>query len=170
MTFRPKLAGNKEKMLSVVLAVIAVILFAVSAFVAKFELVYQITAIVSAVVALQIYLKYVMNDYVYEAAADSLKIYKVTGNKSVCVLSLDYEMSLSKAVSKQEYLSDKSRFPKTNFNVNLAKNLAPENYYVYFFEFNEKKSMLKFEPDKVFADYLNEKIENALNNRNNEDE
>ena len=36
---------------------------------------------------------------------------------------------------------------------------------MYFFEFNGKKSMMKFEPDKVFTDYVNEKIDNAMKNK-----
>ena len=72
--------------------------------------------------------------------------------------------------SKEEYEERKDSFPKTNFNVNLCKNFAPDSYYLYFFEFNGKKSMMKFEPDQMFADYLNDKISAAWEKAENEDD
>ena len=139
-------------------AVGAVVLFVFSGMVHHFPVLYQISAIVFAVVSIEIYLKYVASDYVYEAAEKSLKIHRITGKKSVCIASLDYEMSKTLVVKSSEYLENKSKYPKYNFNVNYAKNLAPKDYYVYFFDFNDKVSMAKFEPDDVFVNYVNEKI------------
>ncbi len=158
MTYRPTSNSKKEIILSLSLAMLAIVLFALSGVVCNFVGLYQISSIICAIFGIEMYLKYVGSDYVYEAADSSFKVYKITGKKSICVCSLDYEMSLSYAVTNKEYAENKDNFPKANFNVNLAKNIAPSNYYVYFFEFNEKKSMLKFEPDAVFVDYLNKKI------------
>lgn len=168
MTYRPKASGKKEKLISLLLAVCAIALFAASGVVARFAGIYQISAIIFAVISIEMYMKYVGSDYVYEAGEASLKIYKITGKKSICVCSLDYEMSLSTVVSRSDYEADKGKFPKTDFNVNYAKNLAPENYSVYFFKFNGKTSMLKFEPDADFSAYINEKIMTALENADNE--
>ena len=115
------------------------------------------------------YMKYVASDYIYEACDESFRVYKVTGKKSICVCSLDYDMSLSLAVTNKEYEADKSSYPTSAFNVNFAKNLAPKNYYVYFFRFNGKISMMKFEPDEIFCTYLNEKITNAVENGTDSD-
>ena len=71
-------------------------------------------------------------------------------------------MSLSFVVSSQEYENNKNEYPKTDFNINLCKNLAPDKYFVYFFRFNGKKCMMKFEPDEMFVDYINEKISSSL--------
>ncbi|MBE6681511.1 MAG: hypothetical protein E7600_04405 [Ruminococcaceae bacterium] len=170
MTFRPSSKSKKEKILSISLAVAAVILFLVSGLVNRLVVVYQLTAFVCGILSIEMYLKYVGSSYIYEAAEDSFKVYKVTGKKSICVSSLDYEMSLSHVVSKEEYEERKDSFPKTNFNVNLCKNFAPDSYYLYFFEFNGKKSMMKFEPDQMFADYLNDKISAAWEKAENEDD
>ena len=161
MTFRPASLSKKEKILAISLAVLAVVMFLISGIVKHAVIVYQLTAFAAAIVSIELYLKYVGSSYVYEAADDAFKVYKITGKKSICVSSLDYEMSLSHVVSVHEYEERKAQFPKTNFNVNLCKNLAPQNYYLYFFEFNGKKSVMKFEPDEVFADYMNEKINAA---------
>ena len=76
-------------------------------------------------------------------------------------------MSLSMCIKGKDYVANKQKYPKYSFNVNFAKNFNPDNYYVYFFEFNEKISMMKFEPDEVFVKALNEKIINSLNFENN---
>lgn len=165
MTYRPKNIGNKEKILAIITAVAAIILFALGGFVKYAPGLYQITAIILAIVSLEIYMKYVGSDYVYEAGESSLKIHKITGKKSICVCSLDYEMSLSEIISSEEYLKNKNKYPSYNFSVNYAKNLAPEKYSVYFFYFNEKKCMAKFEPDEIFTEYVNQKIKAALENK-----
>ena len=165
MTYRPASDSKTEKNICLICALTAVVLFFVSGFVSRFAFGYQITALFIAVVSVEMYMKYVGSDYVYEASDKSLKVYKINGKKSLCVCSLDYAASLSRVVSSDEYLGNKDKYPKTNFNVNFAKNLAPKKYCVYFFEFNEKKSMMKFEPDKAFADYVNEKIDNAMKNK-----
>ena len=166
MTFRPSSIGNKEKILSLLTAIIAVILIIVSGIIQRFGGLYQISAIILGVVSIEFYIKFVGSDYVYEAADDYFKVYKITGKKSICVSSLDYEMSLSQVIHIEDYKNNKEKFPKTNFNVNLCKNLSPKEFYLYFFEFNGKKCMMKFEPDKIFADYINKKIEAATKNVN----
>lgn len=162
MTFRPSSNSKKEIILSVSMAFLAMLLIVISGITNRFGGLYQITAIIFGVIAIEFYLKYVGSDYIYEAGEDSFKVYKVTGKKSICVSSLDYEMSLSYVVTSEEYLKNKQQFPVSNFNVNLCKNLAPNVYSVYFFEFNGKISMMKFEPDAVFSEYINNKIAAAF--------
>lgn len=167
MTYRPKSLSKKEAVFSICTALLAVILFLLSGVVNKFSGIYQITALVLAVVSIQFYIKYVVSNYVYEAAEDAFKIYKITGKKSICVSCLDYDMSLSLCIDSDVYTADKNKYPKYSFNVNFTKNFMPKKYYVYFFEFNDKVCMMKFEPDEIFANALNEKISFALNNAKN---
>ncbi len=162
MTCRPKNNTNKEIKLSIITAIAAALIFLFSGVVSKFVIVYQISALLLAVFALEVYVKYVANDYVYESTEKELKIYRITGKKSICIASLDYEMSISNIVCIDDYNKNKDGYPKANFNVNYAKNLAQKNYYVYFFEFNGRRSMMKFEPDSAFVEYANEKINNVL--------
>lgn len=170
MTFRPSSNSKKEKILSLCMALLAMLMIVISGLTDSFGGLYQITAIVFAVIAIEFYLKYVGSDYIYEAAEDSFKVYKVTGKKSICVSSLDYDMSLSYVVTGEEYQRNKGEYPVSNFNVNLCKNLAPDVYSVYFFKFNGKTSMMKFEPDAVFTEYINSKIASAFEKRDNEEE
>lgn len=167
MTYMPKSKSNKEKLISALTAFSAVILILVSEITSKFGGLYQISAIILGVVSIEFYLKYVGSNYIYEAADDFFKVYKVTGKKSICVSSLDYEMSLSLIVNSDVYEKNGDNYPKTNFNVNLCKNLSPDQYCVYFFEFNGKKCMMKFEPDDIFVNYMNNKISSACKTMEN---
>lgn len=162
MTFRPTLNSNKEKTLSILLAIFAIILILLSGVFNYFVGMYQLFALVLAVTAIQIYMKYVGSDYIYSAEEDTFKIYKVTGKKSICVCSLDYDMSLTQVVPFDEYTNNKDNFPKHVKYVNFTKNMTSGVYSVYFFEFRGKITMMKFEPDIVFTDALNDKIRLAL--------
>ena len=76
MTYRPKAAGNKEKILSLFFALCAIFLIIVSGITNRFGGIYQISAIIFGVVSIEFYLKYVGSDYVYDAADDYFKVKK----------------------------------------------------------------------------------------------
>lgn len=164
MTFRPKNNTKKEYVLSITAGICAICLFILSGVVQNFKALYQISALLVAVFGVEVYVKYIANDYIYEATKKDLKVYKVTGKKSICIACLDYEMSLSDVVHVNEFEENKGSFPTAVTIVNYCKNISPKDYYVYFFKFNGKNTMLKFEPDKIFADYTNEAINEALSN------
>ncbi|MGN1121443.1 MAG: hypothetical protein ACI4RV_03675 [Eubacteriales bacterium] len=158
MTFRPGTTSRKAVLLAAFCAVFAVISFYVSSCVAQARIVYQVAALAAAIVALEVYLKYVGSDYLYTADDKDLKIYKITGKKSICVCSLNYEESASAVVSSAYVSAHSEKFPKHQIALNYCKNLFPQEYSLYFFNFNGKPARLKFEPDKAFTDYLNQKI------------
>ena len=165
MTFRPKPKNYKAYFVSGFCAAFSVAAFYISSLVDRFMIIYQVFAIVTAVVAIQVFLKYIQCDYVYKLGEHELEIFKVTGNNSVCVCSLSYEESLKTAVTAKYYKENKKSFPTSKILINYCKSIFPNEYYLYFFNFNGKVSELKFEPDKLFADALNEKITAALSRR-----
>ena len=159
MRYCPLKSNNKAIVMSIICSVAAVVLFVSSAFVHSFGALYQITAIILAVISLHLYLKYIACEYVYEACENDLKIYKTTGKKSICVASLSYAASKSRVMNLREYTLLKNNMPKYSYTVNYAKNLYPEQYCLYYFDFNGKTVRMKFEPDDVFAEYINKHIE-----------
>ena len=172
MTFRPKASDRKAPACAVICFAAAVFSFYFSSRVSHAALLYQVAAIILAVVALEVYLKYIASDYVYEASAKELKVYKITGNKSVCVCSLSYEESLSGVVTSDYFEKNKAKFPKTQISLNYCKNIFPKEFSLYFFSFNGKKACLKFEPDEIFTNDMNKKItaeKSRLEKQENED-
>ncbi len=158
MTFRPVSKNKKEKVFFIMSAILCILLFVLSSVVSRFVVLYQISAIVIAVVSIEIFMKFVASDYVYEATETCLKIYKIIGKKSICVASLDYNNSYSLVMTNDEYKETKEKYPKITYNINYAKNISPRDFCVYIFDFNGKNVLLKFEPDKVFCDFVNRRI------------
>lgn len=169
MTYRPKPKNSAAAFLSGASAVFAVASFYSSSRVEMYNGFYQLAAVIFAIIALQVFLKYVQSDYIYEAGEHDLKIYKVTGNKSVCVCSLSYEESISCAVKSDYYKQHKNKYPKNKISLNYCKSIFPSDYSVYFFNFNSKTAVLKFEPDEVFSKYLNEKITHVISEKEKEE-
>ena len=162
MTYRPNQKGKYAQIITFLCIVVAVLLFFASTKVQMYVFVYQITAIVLMVAGIEIFMKYVMSDYVYKASEQDIEIYKVTGNKSVCICSLSYEESVSGVVTRDYCDSHREKFGKSKITVNYCKNIFPKEYSLYFFNFNSKLALLKFEPDEAFTKYMNEKITAAI--------
>lgn len=169
MTYRPKPKNAVASFLAGTCAVFAVASFYASSKVQMYMGFYQLASVIFAIIALQIFLKYVQSDYVYEACEHDLKIHKITGNKSVCVCSLSYEESISCCVESDYYLKNKNKFPKSKISINYCKSVFPSDYSVYFFNFNSKTAVLKFEPDEVFSKYLNQKITYVISEKEKEE-
>ena len=168
MTYTPSAQNKKAAILTVLFAVAAVAMFLTAGVVTKYRFAYQITGIVSAIIGVELYLKYVMANYVYEAADDSLRVFRITGTKRECVCSLAYSESLMEIIPQSAVLQSPKAFPKTKLATNVCKNLYPERAFLYYFRFNGKNAVLKFEPDDAFVAYTNRKIADAL--QKNEDE
>ncbi len=162
MTYRPLQKDKTAVMLSLIFAFACIFLFYFSTVFAAHPLIFQIAALAFAVFSLQIYLKYVYANYVYEACENDLKIYRISGKKSICVCSLSYEESIGKVVSSEYFENHKKDMPKAKISTNFCKNIFPKVYYLYYFNFNSKTASLKFEPDAQFADYMNAKIDDAM--------
>lgn len=169
MTYRPQRTNFHAPFLAGSTLTLAIMLFVVSGLVNAYAWAYQLAGLILAVVGVQTYVTNVQSDYVYKADENDLKVFRVTGKKSLCVCSLNYEESIGYAVSSEYYLAHKDEFPKNKLAVNYCKNIAPSEYTLYFFNFNGKVNRLKFEPDEEFTSYLNEKIKIALERTENEE-
>ena len=169
MDYRPKRKDFKAAVMAAVCCCFAVMLFVISGYVSSVRWAYQLAGLIFAIVGVQVFFTNVQSDYIYKADKNDIKVYRVTGNKSLCVCSLSYEESLSEIVTAEYFKKHKKDFPKNKLAVNYCKNIFPTEYSLYFFNFNGKVNRLKFEPDDVFAKYMNEKIKSALENKENED-
>ena len=134
MRFSPLKKNNKATVLTIIFSVTAVVLFVISAFVSRFSAFYQISSLILAVYSIQVYLKYISSEYVYEATNENFKIYRVNGNKKTCVASLSYEKSKSLCISLEEFDLQKNTLPKYKYTVNYAKNIYPDEYCLYLFD------------------------------------
>ena len=144
-----------------------VALFFFSSQLELYRWVYQLVGLIFAIIGVTVFLNNVQSDYFYKVDDRNINVYRITGTKSVCVCSLSLEESLSEVVTAEYFYKNKSEFPKNKLAVNYCKNIFPKEYSLYFFNFNGKVNRMKFEPDEIFTNYMNEKIKLALANKEN---
>lgn len=169
MDYRPKRKDFKAAMLSGFCMTAAVALFFLSSRFDSYRWVYQLTGLILAIVGVTVFLTNVQSDYIYKVDDRNINVYRVTGKNSLCVCSLSLEESLSEIVTAKQFKENKGDFPKNNLAVNYCKNIFPKEYSLYFFNFNGKVNRMKFEPDEIFTNYMNERIKLALANIENGD-
>lgn len=160
MTYRVPKTDRKASLLALLCMVFSVLCFFFSSVLAA-PFLYQLTGLVLAVAALQIYLKFVQSDYVYEVTANDLKIHKITGKKSMTVCSMGLEESITGVMKADDAKQNAAALPKNTISLNFCKNIFCESFAVYYFNFNGKIAKLKFEPDAAFAAYVNRAIADA---------
>ena len=169
MDYRPSRKDFKAALVAGFSLTLAIALFFISSNFHSYRWVSQLVGLVSAIIGVSVFFTNVQSDYIYKADENDIKVYRVTGKNSLCVCSLSYEESLSEVVTSKHFTEHKSEFPKNKLAVNYCKNIFPREYSLYFFNFNGKVNRMKFEPDSIFTNYMNEKIRLALANKENGD-
>ena len=119
---------------------------------------FQLIAFVFAIAGIQVFIRYLASDFVYELSENNFNIYRVQGKKRVCLCSLDLTQSMSKVMPQKEYLRDKNTYGRPEMALNYCKNMSADSVYYYFFSFRDRRTMLVFEPSEEFADAMNARI------------
>lgn len=156
MTFRPKIQNKISCTVFCFLLFVVFFCILLQSNAQSYIWVYQIFILIFSVAALEVLLKYILSDYVYELKDDKLRIFRIQGKKSVCVASI----ALSTAYGPVEKsLLSKHAIKQAKVKLNYCKNMYPESYYIFNFDFNGKNTVLKFEPDSIFVQAVNKQIE-----------
>lgn len=161
MTYRPRATDKRATILTVFALCGAVFCFLFSGAVEQLVVLYQLGGFVLALVGIQLYLKFVQCEYVYEVTDNDLKIHRVIGKKTSCVCSMALEESVTGVLGLAYAEKQKAAIPKFQISLNYCKNVFSDDYALYFFNFNGRIARLKFEPDEAFAACVNQKITDA---------
>ncbi len=161
MTYRPAPTDRRASILAVISLVASVCFFLFSGAASQAVVLYQLSGLVLALIGIQIYLKFVQCDYVYEVTDNDLKIHKIVGTKTTCICSMALEESLTGVLGMSYLEKHKALLPKYAISLNYCKNIFSESYAYYFFNFNGRVARLKFEPNDAFAAHINKKINDA---------
>ncbi len=169
MKYSPE--GDKRKALSaclimLALTVVSVVMSANNVFA---PWVSQLAMVVFAVCTLQIYLKYILSEYIYAFNHKQLCIDKIVGKRIVPLGALDLSLSISNVMKMSEYKVRCGEFPKVEMRLGYCKTMLLKDPYVYIFEFNGKVAMLCFEPSEEFASALNFAIDYKKGTLNSDD-
>lgn len=161
MTYRPAPTDRRASLLAFISLAASICLFLFSGAASQAVVVYQLGGLSLALIGIQIYLKFVQCDYVYEVTDNDLKVHKIVGKKTTCICSMALEESLTGVLGMAYHEKHKEQLPKYAISLNYCKNIFSENYAYYFFHFNGRVARLKFEPDEAFASHINQKINDA---------
>ena len=161
MKYSPE--GDKRRALTACLIMLALTALSVALSAGKVfaPWISQLAMVVFAVCALQIYLKYILSDYVYAFNHTQFCIDKIVGKRIVPLGALDLTMSISHVMKMSEYKEISDEFPKVEMRLGYCKTMGLKDPYVYIFKFNDKVAMLCFEPSDKFASALNFAIDYA---------
>lgn len=113
----------------------------------------QLACLVFAICDVQIAVRYILSDYLYFLDGNILKIYKITGKKSVCVLSVSLSDIKGSLYNKEEY-----KEKKVHMKLNYCKNMFAKERKYLLFTFNETECSLCFEPSEEFCKLLLEAL------------
>jgi hypothetical protein len=168
MTFRPKLKNKIAHNIVLFSLLACALLFVAAKQLNQIQWLFQMVILVLAVLAIQVLLKYILSDYIYELRDTNFLIYKIQGKKSVCLCSLSLTQSMCPVMTRDEFRKRSETLPKHHVSLNYCKNIAPKDEFLYMFDFNGKITLLLFEPDEIFVKHMNNIAEQFIQNRNEE--
>ena len=123
--------------------------------------IYTILFIAGLTAAFYIAYRYTMTEMVYIVEGDTFSITETVGRKTVTVCALN--LSTAKALMKySDYKKDKKAFGMIDKKYNYCQNMCAD-CWCYISEFNGLTTLVKFEPNDIFAAKMKDSIEQSKN-------
>jgi len=155
-----KEAGNAAVFAGIFIAATAA-LWIMPFFIHNFRLIYQLSGVVTATIAVQITTRFIISGYIYILDKTDFIIVRANGKKSVRVCNISLETAVGISESNKKFAEIEKQFGKIDARLNYCQNLFPDKTYSYIFDFNDKKTLIKFECDKFFIAEMKRRIEYA---------
>ncbi len=161
MRYSPKNENTRPLMITILLTVIAVFSILFAGHFQNLKWLFQLSFLCFATAAIQIFMKYVLTKYEYVCDDTSLSIYKIMGRRRICVGILEFSLFKRKLETIADF--EDLRIPSRIENIlTFTRNYKTKNIYCFVYNYNYSDVMIKLEIDNVFANYVNERVENAL--------
>ena len=136
-------------------------LWIISVFVSNFKAIYLFSGVITATAAIQITMRFIMSGYIYILDKMDFIVFRANGKKSVQVCKISLENSIAVADKNKKMSDIEKQFGKMAVKINLCQNLFSHKAYSYIFNFDGKKSLIKFEGDEKFIAEMKRRIEYA---------
>ncbi len=153
---KPERDPKKAVLLIGFFVVLALVTAACSTASTSYHGIYQLAFIAVLAVGINMVVRYTMTEMEYTLTEDSFEVRKKVGNKVtlVCSLALSETVVLTDKKSYQKNASEYGYITrKYNFNQNICAASA-----IYVCEFNGKRMLVEFEPNRAFYDCFQQKI------------
>ena len=119
--------------------------------------IFQIAFIVILAVGLNMVIRFTMSEMEYTLTEDSFEVRKKVGNKVTVLCSLSLEATIA-LVDKKTYKDNSALYGNINMRYNFNQNVCANSAF-FICEFNKKRLLVEFEPNKAFYDCFLEKID-----------
>ncbi len=164
---RPKLKSKKTVNISLLLVIIAFIVFPLSSLTGKFTPLVQLGCIILVSISINMLLKYVVNDYLYTLDNDRITIHKITKSKSVCVADISLSDIDNQLFVESEF---KAKYPDFIKKYTYIKNPGSDNVRYLVCHIDDMKYAVIIEPDEAMQNAVNSRLQQSKEESNSGNE
>lgn len=166
MRYTPKTNNTKPLLITIFLTVVAVFSLLFASQVQNVKWLFQLMFLCFATCAMQIFIKFVLTTYEYYLEENTLYIYKTLGKRRLCVANFVLS-SITTSLEKQTVKEAETGFSKKEI-LNFVRNMDTDDIYFFIYNLYGDRYLVKLETDENFVKSLNERIETAIRENENE--
>ena len=127
----------------------------------NFRMIYRFSGLITAMTAVQVTARFIMSGYTYILDRTGFIVVRINGKKSAQLCNITLETALGVSEKNQKFAEIADKFGKIDVRMNFCQNLFSYKTYSYIFDFNGKKTLIKFEADENFIAEMKKRIEYA---------
>ncbi len=161
---KPERNEKQVKFLLLVSVAVTLSLFLLSTLFLNYTAFLSFCGFVSLMIAILLNVRYSLTEFEYSVSNGNFAITKITGNRRQVVCNVDLETAID-LLPKKDYdhlPSSEKGIIKYSLNQNMKANS-----FVYLCDFNGKRAMIEFEPNKEFVAILKDEIKKARESSEN---
>lgn len=161
---KPERSVTQTRVLLFSCALVSLTLFFVSTVVPAYKSLIEFCGIAAVMISILLIVRYALTEFEYSVGEGSFAVTKIVGNKRtpVCHVALETAIEL---MQKRDYDHLPSS-EKAIIKYSLNQNIKAESY-VFLCDFNGKRAMIEFEPNREFVAIVQNEIKNAKRNSEN---
>jgi len=136
-------------------------LWIIPVFIHSFKMIYQFSGVITAMIAVQVTTRYIISGYIYLLDKTDFIIVKANGKKSARMCNINLETAIGISEKNKKFAEIEKQFGKIDVRMNFCQNLFSDKAYSYIFDYEGKKTLIKFEGDDNFIAEMKKRIELA---------
>ncbi len=155
---KPERNVTQVKLILFISVIVTALLFLVASFDTPIKSFVNLAAFAALVIAILVNVRYSLTEFEYTVGNGDFSVTKTVGNRRqvVCCVALSTAIEL---IPKRDY----DHLPSTEKGIikySLNQNMKAESF-VFLCDFNGKRAMIEFEPNKEFVAILTDEIAKA---------
>ena len=152
---KPERNVTQVKLILFVSVAVTLLLFLLASLDTPVKSVINLFAFAALMVAILVNVRYSLTEFEYSVGNGDFSVTKIIGNRrqTVCCVALESAIEL---IPKRDYLHLPSA-EKAIIKYSLNQNMFAESF-VFLCDFNGKRAMIEFEPNKEFVAILKDEI------------